>query len=573
MLEFKQEQFYQEKCRTLEKKTKWFSKLRLGLALLTILFLICLFSTDLWILFGSLTVVSLVLLIVLIGCTNPSYRQFQRIKNIHMIYLKHHTRREGHYDRFTDDGRKWMDPADQTISDLDLLGAKSLYQYLSSAKSFQGRKFLARQLTHPQEQSPEFTDTIVFLSQEEQTVELEAALSQMDAECSDTDVEQWLRIFSEKRSVSRWIWVWMFVSFSAFFLILILSFFYHYPFYYAFILLVFNWIVTKIFTQNPLFSTFAGKYQKVMDSYKEFKESVFAFQTEDPYLCQIRKRIFQNEKIFSKAKRLLDILSYRKNVLLQIIGNAFFMDVWILRKMNLTEEELQKIQKVIDDLSWIEVMISFANIGLDQEVYTKGNFSDVLSFENGYHPLVSSCVSNSFTLEQGVILTGSNMSGKTTFERMIGINQILFNAGSIVCASSWSAPKAEVLTSLRVHDRLQEGISTFYAEIECLKRMMEASKKKNVLILIDEILKGTNTKDRIMESKEIIMRFCQEKIPFIITTHDFELCEIPGISNYHFDEFYQDGKILFDYVLKKGRSTSSNAMYLLQMAGVIETSK
>ncbi|MDE5715451.1 MAG: hypothetical protein K2I42_04885, partial [Anaeroplasmataceae bacterium] len=211
-------------------------------------------------------------------------------------------------------------------------------------------------------------------------------------------------------------------------------------------------------------------------------------------------------------------------------------------------------------------------IGLDNNIYSIPVSKDDLQIEieGGYHPLVKNCVSNDFSFQRGIILTGSNMSGKTTFMRMLGVNQILANAGGLVCAKRYSAPKLEVVTSLRANDMLQEGISTFYAEINRMKKIISLSMERRTLILVDEIFKGTNAKDRIYASKEIIKKLNGFNCLFLITTHDFELCDVDNIENYHFDEEYIEDKISFDYCIKKGKCQKTNAIYLLKMAGVLD---
>ena len=162
------------------------------------------------------------------------------------------------------------------------------------------------------------------------------------------------------------------------------------------------------------------------------------------------------------------------------------------------------------------------------------------------------------------------MSGKTTFMRMLGINQILANAGGLVCGSYFEYPNLEIVTSLRANDMLQEGISTFYAEINRMKKIISISEERKTLVLIDEIFKGTNAKDRVYASLEIIKKLNSLGVYFVISTHDFELCDASNILNYHFDENYIDNSISFEYKIKKGKCNKTNAIYLLKMAGVLK---
>ena len=168
------------------------------------------------------------------------------------------------------------------------------------------------------------------------------------------------------------------------------------------------------------------------------------------------------------------------------------------------------------------------------------------------------------------------MSGKTTFMRTIGLNQILAAAGGPVCAQSMDTSGFTVLTSMRIRDDVNEGISTFYGELLRIRRIIDAIPRKTpLLVLIDEIFKGTNSLDRIDGSAQVLRHLNHPWIRAMITTHDFELCaleEQTGLSlvNVHFEEHYQDQKIFFDYKLKPGRCTQRNARYLMKMIGITD---
>ena len=199
--------------------------------------------------------------------------------------------------------------------------------------------------------------------------------------------------------------------------------------------------------------------------------------------------------------------------------------------------------------------------------------SDKFMFENITHPLINedSAIPNSFSFNGLNIITGSNMSGKTTFMRTIGLNYILFKAGGFVCANSFEAGLYKLFTSMKVVDDVSNGISTFYGEILRIKSIIDyIPNNKKMLVLIDEIFKGTNTLDRLVGAKEVALNLMKDNILAIITTHDFELCNIEGVLNYHFEEHYENDKILFDYKIKKGVSQTRNAIYLLKMAGIIK---
>ena len=229
-----------------------------------------------------------------------------------------------------------------------------------------------------------------------------------------------------------------------------------------------------------------------------------------------------------------------------------------------------KIDKSLEAIAKLEVALSFKNIGMDNEYSTLPTVSLKLVGNEMYHPLIKNCIPNDIEFDGGIILTGSNMSGKTTFMRTLAICELLSNAKSIVPAKSYSSPNLKVYTSLRANDMLSEGVSTFYAEIKRMKLINDRIKNEKCLVLVDEIFKGTNAMERIEASRKVIYKLNDYKQFFIISTHDFELCDTKGIENYHFEESYVDDKITFDYKLKSGPGKKGNAIYLLKLSGIIE---
>ncbi|MDR1604024.1 MAG: hypothetical protein LBS10_04435 [Gracilibacteraceae bacterium] len=229
-----------------------------------------------------------------------------------------------------------------------------------------------------------------------------------------------------------------------------------------------------------------------------------------------------------------------------------------------------------------EALMSLATIGFTRDTYCFPDLlptaEPLLQLEELVHPLLdpAAAVANSLTLAAGVcVLTGSNMSGKTTFLRSIGLALVLAYAGGPVCARAGAVSGLRLFSSLRVWDDVNLGVSTFYAEILRIRAMVAYSAEKApMLALIDEIYKGTNTADRVVGAEATLKKMSAPWIICVVATHDFELCELEndeGVKarNCHFAEHYAGDELRFDYKLRPGRCQTTNARHILRMAGLL----
>ncbi|MEP6988581.1 MAG: DNA mismatch repair protein MutS, partial [Chloroflexota bacterium] len=191
------------------------------------------------------------------------------------------------------------------------------------------------------------------------------------------------------------------------------------------------------------------------------------------------------------------------------------------------------------------------------------------------HPLIDheERVCNDFQMDtqQVTMLTGSNMSGKSSFLRTLGINLVLANAGAVVNAKSLHTSLFRVYSCIKVSDSLAEGYSYFYAEVRRLKALLNALERPDSLplfFLIDEIFKGTNNRERLLGSEAYIHALLGKNGTGAISTHDLELASLTGLSNYHFADQVLDGQLTFDYKLRVGVSPTTNALRIMRLAGL-----
>jgi DNA mismatch repair ATPase MutS len=174
-----------------------------------------------------------------------------------------------------------------------------------------------------------------------------------------------------------------------------------------------------------------------------------------------------------------------------------------------------------------------------------------------------------------VILTGSNMAGKSTFLRTVGVNLALAYAGAPVNAASMQTSLFRLFTCIKVSDSVQDGLSYFYAEVKRLQALLAATEVDDelpVLFLIDEIFRGTNSRERLIGSRSYIRSLSQLRTVGLIATHDLELIkladEIKGVTNYHVREEVLDSRMVFDYRLRRGPCPTTNALKIMRLEGL-----
>jgi DNA mismatch repair ATPase MutS len=193
------------------------------------------------------------------------------------------------------------------------------------------------------------------------------------------------------------------------------------------------------------------------------------------------------------------------------------------------------------------------------------------------HPLlkVDKRIDNDFDIkkEEFFIITGANMAGKSTFLRTVSLAVVMANTGLPVCATSFKYAPIKLITSMRTSDSLSEEASYFYSELKRLKFIVDQINREDYFIILDEILKGTNSKDKAMGSKKFIEKLSKSKSTGIIATHDVSLCELENefsaIRNYYFDAEIIANELYFDYTLTAGVCKNMNASFLLEKMEII----
>ncbi len=243
----------------------------------------------------------------------------------------------------------------------------------------------------------------------------------------------------------------------------------------------------------------------------------------------------------------------------------------MVKSVRRNEEHLKKLFAV---MGYLESMIAIGSYRRIIPFYCNGQLKsgkDIsIHIKDGYHPLLKDPVANSITEERPVLLTGSNASGKSTFLRMTALSALMAQTTNTVHAHEYSASFYRLYTSMALRDDIQSNDSYYIVEIKAIKRIMDVAEHEvPVLCFVDEVLRGTNTVERISASSQILKVFAEKGAMVFAATHDIELTSILEniYSNYHFTEEVDEDSIAFTYKLLNGKATSRNAIKLLQIMG------
>lgn len=320
-----------------------------------------------------------------------------------------------------------------------------------------------------------------------------------------------------------------------------------------------------------------GNHQRL----KELCQPFFAEQTLKP------------STLLHKVARVAAAASLSKNMLLWVIVNALVpWDFYFAHRFNQYRDQIAaRLPLWLDTWFELEALHSLATFAYLNPEYTfpqvtelaTGQLQPVLETKGLGHPLIPAeqKVVNDFSMQgthEIAIITGSNMSGKSTFLRTLGINLCLAYTGGPVNASHFAAPLYRLFTCIKISDSVTDGYSYFYAEVRRLRALLTAIETGEqhhelpVFFLIDEIFKGTNNRERLIGSESYISALAQHDCLGVISTHDLELVKLetllPGVRNYHFREDVLDGHMVFDYMLREGPSPTTNALKIMQLEGL-----
>lgn len=486
------------------------------------------------------------------------------------------------------DGKKF-DPEDHEFSrDIDLFGKKSFFQFLNRTALKEGKARLAKILLA--------NKTVDILKKQEAIKELalkadwrqnySATATLVKTETDSKFILNWIRNY--KSFVPKYM-KWLPAVFS------ILSVGVLLIFYFGIIggAQVLLWFIIGLLITGKFLkkiNLLSETVSKVQDTFQQYHQLLAFLETEEfesELMKEVKNSITSESKkasvILQEFSKAIDALDQRNNLIFGIFGNGFLL--WDLRQAYRLEKWIQHHHTAVEH--WFEAVErtdaynSLGNFAFNHQHYI---YPEILAEGHGTkakelgHPLLdpSKRINNDFRIdgEQFYIITGANMAGKSTFLRTVALQIVMSNIGLPICAKSCSYSPIKLITSMRTSDSLGDDESFFFSELKRLKFIVDNIQKENYFIILDEILKGTNSTDKAIGSRKFVQRLVGTNSTGIIATHDLSLCEIseelPQVKNFYFDAEIVNDELHFDYHLKDGICQNMNASFLLRKMKIVE---
>jgi len=491
-----------------------------------------------------------------------------------------------------DDGHSFADPQHPYASDLDLFGPSSLFQYISRCHADQSKKLLADYLKEPQ-----LPDAI---QQKQEAVQELAVKQAWCQQFQSMAMANPLRFQTEKR-LNEWMdqppgdfekpfWKWLTIIYPLVSISLLGLFLLDYISTGAFSFCLIGFFGISSLISSKIQSVYAllSLIQPEMDSLYGQLNLLESEKNHSAFLISLQHKLKSNSypsaaSAMNAFRGILKRFDIRLNLLVFFFLNAFFL--WDLRQIIALTDWKNKNKPHLNDwfsvIAEMEVTISLASLFHNQPNWVfpavDNNFFQ-FSGESIGHPLipVAHRITNDFNLSgtgKMALITGSNMAGKSTFLRALGINAVLALMGAPVCARHMKMSDLQLISSMRVADNLSENTSTFYAELKKLEYIIAAvNRNEKVFILLDEVLRGTNSDDRHKGSQALVRQLLKSGAVGIMATHDTDLAHTeaanPSVTNYYFEGKIVQDELYFDYKIKKGVCESLNASILMKKIGI-----
>ncbi len=575
---------YKEKAITVQKSLTTISLIRLSIFVLTVVGIYySLKRIELALFIGVLGLSIFLFLLKKYSKLKVSKKLFEAIITINEDELKINS--GDYFDR--NQGLEHQDAKHFYSFDIDLFGRGSFYQYINRTSISEGSKRLAAEL-----KANKINDIVLrqnaIKDLSEKAVwrqKFSAIASLITIETSENSIVEWLKNYQVFLSKTMQRFLLLFGSISV--VLIGLSFASIITPFPVIIWMLFGLMITGIHLQNiSKLATNSDKVKQTFRQYSQLLKEIESIEFSSEILILKQQKITSEEKkaslIFDEFSKLLDALDNRNNILFAILSNGFFL--WDIKQSYKIEQWIKQYATKVEDwfevLSFFDAYNSLGNFAFNHPTYVypeiTTNKTAIFTKQLG-HPLlkIAKRIDNDLVInnEQFFIVTGANMAGKSTFLRTVSIAIVMSNVGLPICAEQSSYSPIKLITSMRTSDSLTDDSSYFFSELTRLKLIVDAIQNEPYFIILDEILKGTNSTDKAIGSRKFVEKLVASNATGIIATHDLSLCdvaqELDNVENYYFDASIINDELYFDYTFKKGICKNMNASFLLRKMEII----
>jgi hypothetical protein len=491
-----------------------------------------------------------------------------------------------------DTGQRFGNDKHYYSADLDIFGSASLYQLINRSATVNGNNKLGGWFNAPSAKD-------MILMRQDAIKELSGKNSwKLDLQASlffarKEDEDQLRRLFAYLNlplSITGEQWLTKYIKIAPFLLLaaVIAAFFNVYAKDLAVLIGFIN--IGIVFSKGERIKkigSIADEIDRALSAYAKVFKKVEEEQWQSA-LCSDLAGKLTEEGVSKKIQELAVFINKLNSSMVMILGfilNLFFLSALkqTIAIENWKRDNHESLEAAFDVIAEFEALISLASLTINYPKWCIPQIADgngyTLSAKNIGHPLIydKSRIDNNYKLDNAFhidIITGSNMAGKSTFLRTMGINTVLALCGAPVCADAMHVSVITIITYMRIKDSLNESTSTFKAELDRLQMLLAAVETApKVFFLIDEMLRGTNSVDKYLGSKAVIEQLIRKKAVGMVATHDLQIAQLEKqypdyVRNFYFDIQVKDGEMLFDYKIKDGECKTFNASLLLKQIGI-----
>lgn len=509
------------------------------------------------------------------------YRELIKINETELEVLK----RSFHH---LPSGKEFEDPLHPFSQDVDLFGKASFYQYLNRTALAEGSRRLANLLLENNIKDIEVKQEAIkeLAKKADWRQNFSALASLVKTETRSRTILDWLKNY---RTFVPQMMKWLPLVFSVISVALITGFFLdavsgiQLGFWFFLGLGITGMYLKRI-------NLLSASVSNVQDTFHQYYQLLALIEGTEftSEILKNKKSLIASEKkkasrILKEFSKAIDALDQRNNMIFGVVGNGFLL--WDLRQSYRLEKWIKaysgNVADWFEEIEFLDAYNSLGNFAFNHPsyVFPEINIDAYVSETKQLaHPLLDpeKRIANDFSIgkEEFFIITGANMAGKSTFLRTVSLHILMANVGLPVCAASCRYSPIKLITSMRTTDSLSDDESYFFSELKRLKYIVEEIKHDKYFIILDEILKGTNSTDKAIGSRKFIEKLVGSKSTGIIATHDLSLCEVseelPQVKNYYFDAEIINNELNFDYKFKTGVCQNMNASFLLKKMEIVD---